>query len=242
MEHVIYDGVDLAERFTCIGVVRPLPIPTPRSETLSGSSRLFFRGMDIVPPAITFRLVSVENTAQGRRDALRWLASTLLVQQPVMLSFSDEPNMAYKVVPSGEAAVVEHVSSGAVDVTLQCIESAMYGERKSATSSGGTVNITVGGNWPTSLRISSTTAVRQSSSDYRWGVTIDNGSVAYVEIPTSSSSTVVLDADSRHATVNGSTAQLTLQSDWMDVEAGTHTVARSRGTGEFKVEWVERWV
>lgn len=242
MEHVIYDGVDLAERFTCIGVVRPLPIPTPRSETLSGSSRLFFRGMDIVPPAITFRLVSVEETAEGRRDALRWLASTLLVQQPVMLSFSDEPDMAYKVIPDGEAAIVEHVSSGCVDVTLRCVESAAYGEHRSATSSGGVLSITVGGNWPTSLRLTAVNVSRQSSSDYRWGVSLDGESVAFVEIPTSSPSRVVIDTESRHATVNDVTAQLTLQSDWLDVDAGTHSIVRSKGTGNFTVEWDERWV
>lgn len=242
MEHVVYNGVDLSERFIVLGVVRPLPTPTPAVELVSGGNRNNVRGIDLVPPTLSFRLVTRERDRLKRRDQLRWLASVLLVNEPVMVKFSSDDGKSYKVVPTGDLSFHEFVQSGYMDVTLQCVESAMYGKRFSVTSSSETATFLVKGNYQTPLRIESTNAVRRSSSDYRFGYTLDNGPVAYLEIPTGSSSTVIMDSETRDATVNGSVAQLTLQSDWLEVQPGSHTLRRTMGSGEFTVSWVERWL
>ena len=242
MEHVVYNGVDLSERFMVIGVTRPLPTPTPTIELVSGGNRNNVRGIDLVPPTLSFRLVTKERDRLRRRDELHWLASVLLVDEPVMVQFSSDDGKRYKVVPTGDLSFHEYVQSGFMDVQLQCVEAAMYGEERSATSSGGVVTFLVRGNYQTPLRVEAASATRQSSSDYRYGFTLDNGTVAYLEIPTSSSSSVIMDGEEREATVNGSVAQLTLQSDWLEAAPGSHTLRRTMGSGEFTVSWVERWL
>ena len=242
MEHVVYDGVDLSERFIVIGVTRPLPTPTPTFQLVPGGNRNFVRGIDMVPPTLSFRLVAKELDRLRRRDEVRWLAGTLLVEEPVRVQFSSDDGKWYMAMPTGELDFHEYVTSGYIDVQLQCVESAMYGRRRSATSSNGVATFSVGGNYRTELTIEAASARRESASDYRFGYRLDNGMTAYVEIPTANASAVVMEGDGRRATVNGSTAQLTLQSDWLDAEPGSHTLERTMGTGEFTVSWHERWL
>lgn len=241
MEHVVYNGVDLAERFIVIGVERPLPTPTPSMQLVHGGNRNFFKGMDFVPPTLSFRLVTKELDKFGRRDELRWLASVLLVDEPVKVQFSSDNGKWYKAVPSGDLTFHEFVKSGYIDVSLTCEQAAMFGLEKSASSSDGVATFAVDGNAPTTLLIEATSAVRESNSDYRFGYTLDNGMVQYAEIGTSYND-VIMDGEKRLVTVNGSVRQLTLQSDWFEVKPGTHTVERTLGSGQFTVSWLERWL
>lgn len=242
MEHVIYDGVDLSERFTVAGVTRPLPTPTPTYQLVSGGNRHFVRGIELVPPTLSFRVISRELDEVGRRDDIRYLASVLLVDEPVYVEFSSDDGKRYLAVPSGELDFHEYVRCGSMEVTLMATEAAMYGREVMRQSTDGSVSFTVNGNYPTTLRIESTNARRESNSEYRFGYMLDNGAIEYVEIGTSAASSVIMDGESRSVTVNGAVAQLTLQSTWYEVKPGRHTLRRTLGSGEFKVSWVERWL
>lgn len=241
MEHVVYNGVDLAERFIVIGVERPLPTPTPSMQLVHGGNRNFFKGMDFVPPTLSFRLVTKELDRLRRRDEIHWLASVLLVDEPVKVQFSSDDGKWYKAVPTGDLAFHEYVKSGYLDVSLVCEQAAMYGTERKVSSNNGAVTFIVEGNTPTTLLIEAPSAVRESNSDYRFGYTMDNGMVQYVEIDTNYNN-VIMDGEKRRTTVNGTIRQLTLQSDWFEVQPGTHTISRTLGSGEFTVSWNERWL
>ena len=46
----------------------------------------------------------------------------------------------------------------------------------------------------------------------------------------------------RTVVANSETMQLTLNSIWPEVEPGRHVIKRTKGDGEFRAEWTERWL
>ena len=54
-----------------------------------------------------------------------------------------------------------------------------------------------------------------------------------------SATTIVLDMEREHATVNGSTAAVSVLSDYFDLSGVTHLAITS---GTAAIEWVERWL
>lgn len=242
VEQLVYDGVDLSALFTILVVKRPFPTPTPQLQTVGGGARNFIRGVGIVPPTITLRFITKTTSRDERTEEYHHLASVLLVERPVKMVLSSERGRYCMVVPTGQIEPRDYISSGSVDVQFAMEESAMYGDLKQVSSSGGIADIVVGGNAETSLTIVSTNAVRPSSSNKKFGYTTDNAIVSYVEIPVSTQSSVRIDGGERVVRVNNAAAQLILTSDWPDVKPGKHRVARTSGSGEFTVSWTERWL
>ena len=83
-------------------------------------------------------------------------------------------------------------------------------------------------------------AVRNSSS-LVWGVKVDNADFVHVATGSSSSRKVEIDSEKRICKVANAIALPTLDSDWIVLEPGAHTVAMDNGTGAATLSWVERW-
>ena len=244
MEQVVFNGVDLTERYVVAGIRRPLPTAAPRYEEVPSGDRRFMRGVDLEPPEISFRIIARSLDEDGRRQAARELASLLLVQEEAALAFSGDAPLYYRVVPSGAFELNEFVRCGYMDATFMAVEAAMYGASRSVSvSAGGSTTIYVGGTYRTALKVTSASATRDGG-DYLYGVRLDSAKTMCVTIPTASASKVVMDSAARTATVGsgGAVAQLTLASDWFEAEPGRHTIANHKGSGAFTVEWVERWL
>lgn len=246
---VVFDGHDLTELFTVTDVSRPWPsLSASTTDNPDGGS--FLMGLRREASEVSMTLYAFGSTSE-RREAAHVLASWLDVDGPRELSFGDEGGLVYMAVPSGADATKSFADVESVPVTFLVPEPVMLGERgraqaympMSVTEHDGPVSpvVMVGGTAPARMVITSEDASRDPST-YLWGVRLDDGGYARVEIPVSTPSSVTIDCGERTATVNGSPALLTLDSDWLEMSPGRHVIRLDEGHGTADVSWRERWL
>lgn len=242
MDIVTYDGHELTRGYTVTNIRRGVPYVRPNLELTGESGRYALLGSQLIPPTISFTILAGERDASQRRDAIRELAPILIVDRFVPVSFSSDGGRYYMAVPQGEIELQEFVRTGRLDVAMQCDSAAMYGRRMSVTvPSGGSATFVVGGNTTTRPRVKASAAVRNSSTGL-WGLRLDNADVLKVPLSTASSWSIDVECDARTCKVGGVTALPTLDSDWLEMGAGRHTLTNHLGTGACVVSWDERWL
>lgn len=242
MDIVTYDGHELTRSYIVTNIRRGIPYVNPNLELVGDRGRYAFLGSQLVPPTISFTILAGEMDVTRRREAVRELAPILLVDRFVRVSFSSDDGRYYMAIPQGEIPLQEFVRSGRLDVTMTCDSAAMYGRQMGVTvPSGGSVTFNVGGNDATRPRIKASAAVRDGSSGV-WGVRLDGADVIKVPLASSSSRAIEIDCESRTCKVAGVTALPTLDSDWMELGVGRHTLTNHLGSGQCVVTWDERWV
>lgn len=246
---VTFDGHDLTERFLVTDVSRPWPsLSASTTDNPAGGS--FLAGLRREAAEVSVTLYAFGSTSE-RREAARELASWLDVDGPSELAFGDDGGLCYMAVPSGTDAPRSFVDAESVSVTFLVPEPVMLGERgraqaympMSVTEVDGPVSpvVMVGGTAPARMIITSEDASRDPSTGL-WGVRLDDGGYARVEIPVSAPSSVTIDCVERTATVNGAPALLTLDSDWLEMSPGRHVIKLDEGSGTADVSWRERWL
>lgn len=242
MEHVIYDGVDLSARYITLAGDRPIASVDTTSNKVNGRDDYQFMGADLDPEPVEFYVMVFDRGIEGKRDAVRELAPILLVTHPVMLQFSSDNGLYYVGLPVGKPDFKEFVRSGQLKVKFQPLHAAMYGvERSVIVPSGGMVEFVVNGSYPTMPRIEAQSARRDGASN-AWGLRLDDGRFLYVETGSDDEFSLEADCEARTLTVNGSAALPTLESDWLQLPPGSHTISNDQGTGQCTVTWVERWL
>lgn len=244
MERLVLGGVELSTVFDVVGVVRPLPIAQPNLELIPGRDGYAVKGMDYVPGEISFTLVSRSADARQRRLDASLIASTVYTREPVEVSFGSDDGLSYMAIASGEMEVMEHVKSGASTILMQQVDAAMYGATRTImVPSGSSVTFLVGGTYRTKPIIDANWAVRDSQSNV-WGLRLDEGKYVHVLLPTSNVTKVVLDCAERTCSVGGAVSLPTLDSDWLELEPGEHTLRMDKGTNSSttKVTFRERWL
>lgn len=246
---VTFDGHDLTERFLVTGVSRPWPsLSASTTDNPAGGS--FLVGLRREAAEVSVTLYAFDSTSE-RREAARELASWLDVDGPRELAFGDDGGLCYMAVPSGADDPESYLDAESVQLTFLVPEPVMLGERgraqaympMSVTEFDGPVSpvVMVGGTAPARMVITSEDASRDPSTGL-WGVRLDDGGYARVKIPVSSPSSVTIDCAARTATVNGSPALLTLDSDWLEMPPGRHVIKLDEGHGTADVSWRERWL
>lgn len=129
---------------------------------------------------------------------------------------------------------------GSFKLNFLAFDPIRFGAKQSAVVSGsGTTRMDVSGTYQTSIRVSATSAKRDSSTGM-WGLRFDNGDYLHVKLGSDSQSTIAIDCYKRTVTVNGNPTVITLDSNWPVLKAGQHTVRMDYGTGSATVEWQER--
>lgn len=240
MERLVLGGVDLSEEYEVVDVRRPVPSPVPNLVSVPGMDGYAFMGADTMPQPIRFTLVSKVMGYDERRREARQIAAVLNTAEPVEVAFSNDDGLYYVAVVSEPPDYREFVTFGAMTVTMQPLHSAMYGAERSVTvPSGGSVDFVVGGSYPTSPIVTAT-AVRGTSS--LWGLILDELDFVHVATGSSSGRDVVLDCGQRTLTIQGSAAVPTLDSDWLRLSPGEHSLRMDNGTGAATVTWRERWL
>ena len=237
---VTFDGHDLTELFLVTDVSRPWPsLSASTTDNPAGGS--FLTGLRREAAEVSVTLYAFGSTSE-RREAARALASWLDVNGPRELAFGDDGGLCYMAVPSGTDAPKSYMDAESVSVTFLVPEPVMLGDEVSViVPSGATMGVGVGGTAPARPTIAATGAVRDSSTGL-WGVRdAGSGSFVRVSIPTASASSVVIDCERRTATVNGESALVTLDSDWLELAPGAHALAVD-GTGAAALTWRERWL
>ena len=238
MEHVIFGGVDLSERFVCLVKERSLPSISPRTEHVRGSDRYIDMGADILPEPIVVKLVCPDATSRVRRELSRWLGEVLYQKEPQRLQLSSDEGLWHTARLAKTPKLNELVTSGSVEVTFQPMEAWMYGETHSIAipSWNQSVQFLVRGSYPTAPTIETSDA-----GGITWGVRLDDGDFLHVEIDDYDVS-IKLDCDKRTCLVNDSVALPTLDSDWFYLTSGQHKITHDLGMGTGVLTWTERWL
>lgn len=241
MSNLIFDGHDFATLFAFGDPKIKILDSKPVLEQVSGRNGEAFIGMTYGSSEVTFS-IGVSGAAADRRAAFSTLGSWLDVDEPKHLVLPDTPDRYYLAVPKGSVDLERCVNADTAKVTFKLVDPIAYGATKTATvpAAGGEVEITVGGTAPTRPAIAASSAVRDASA-LIWGISLDSTTFVHVATGSGSSRAVEFDCSERTCTVANAVALPTLDSDWLILTPGTHTLTRDYGTGAATVTWVERW-
>jgi hypothetical protein len=194
------------------------------------------------PSLLSFTLVFRGSSPTERQAFVRELASVLMVKEPVRVAFSSDNGLYYEAVTEGALDFASFIEGGALTVNMHALSAALYGVERSVTvPSGGSATLMVGGSYPTNPTITASAALVNSSTGL-WGVRLDAGDFLRVAATKNANHAVSFDCETRVTQVDGATKIPTLDSDWLALTPGIHTIANDAGTGACVVSWRERWV
>lgn len=189
---------------------------------------------------VAFTIV-VDGTAHERRDKLSTLGMWLDVDGPRRLVLPDTPDRYYMAVPEGQLELTRGIRSEYGQLSFTVVEPAAYGDEHSITvPSGGSVTFNVDGTYKAAPII--TANATRNSSSLVWGLRLDEGDYLHIATDSASARPIVADCGERTLSVNGSVAIPTLDSDWLELEPGVHTLRMDNGTGAATVTWRDRWL
>ena len=235
-----FDGHDLESLFTCGDPEISILNTVPDLREVSGRHGSAFAGLTYGTSTVAFTVAAV-GTALERRNAFSTLGSWLMVSEPKRLVLPDTPDRYYLAVPSGPVELERGIGGELAQLAFELTDPVAYGAYRTASlPSAGSVSIGVGGTAPTFLRVAATSAVRNSSS-LVWGVIADSADFIHVATGSASSRKVEIDGDVRTCKVAGALSLPTLDSTWIELSPGAHTVRMDNGTGAATLSWYERW-
>ena len=237
---LIYDGHDFSTLFVWGDPQITILNAKPDTREVSGRNGAAFVGMTYDVATVAFTIAALGD-AETRRVALSTLGQWLMVDEPKPLYLPDTPDRYYMAVPGAGFELTRGIGGEMAQVTFTLVDPVAYGDTQTASlPSGGSVSINVNGTAPTWLNIVADSAVRSSSAQV-WGVQVDNVDFVHVATGSSSSRKVEIYSDERICKVQDALTLPTLDSDWLKLEPGAHTVAMDYGTGAATLSWVERW-
>lgn len=241
LNSVIWDGHDLTDFFIVSDVVRPSPSRRLSTQKVPGRDGSVVRESTWGDLSITMTVSTFAHGHAKRREELRRLMGWLDVEEPRRLEFADDGGLYYEAIPSNGGKRSDWLNADSIDLKFLVPSPAMFGQTKTVTvPSGGTVSFEVGGTYPTAPTIVAASAVRGTSN--LWGLRLDSGDFLRWQLASSAPRAIACDCETREATVAGALALPTLDSDWLSLEPGQHTLAMDVGTGAAVVSWVERWL
>jgi predicted phage tail component-like protein len=239
--NVIFDGHDLDELFICGEPEITILDMTPNIKPTDAHEGAVFAGTSFGTSTVKFQIAVIGESAEARRNAFSNLGMWLDVDEPKRLVLPDTPDRYYMAVPSGGLDIKRHYDGEIATLTFVLVNPVAYGREISFTvPSGGSITFNVGGTYKTRPRIQAS-AVRDSSS-LVYGLRLDEQDFVHIATGSASARTVDVDCDERTCKVNSSVSMITLDSDWLEFEPGTHTLRMDNGTGAATVTYRERWL
>lgn len=236
---ITFNNVELTNYAICGDPEIHLFQYTPELRETSGNGSLFI-GKRIAAGEVTIKC-AIAGDATTRRTSLSNLAKVLNVDEPKKLVLPDSPSWYYLAVPSSGLSLERHIDGELFDLTFSLVDPVAYGTERTVTvPSGGSVTFTVDGTSSAYPYITST-ATRNSTS-LVWGLSLDSTEHVHIETGSSSSRSIVLDCLNRTLTVAGAAKIPTLDSDWLELSPGSHTLTMDNGTGSATVKYRERWL
>lgn len=234
---VVFDGHYLSDAFAVCDVFRPLMgQPDVAARDVPGRSGSIVLGTRRAAPEVSITLSAIRSSPEDMRRDMRALAGWLAVDEPKRLEFSDEPGLYRMAIPSavGDLETLGLVN-GRVEVTFTVPDACMHGSRRTYRSSTtGACTVNVGGTLPAPVLIEAASA----SGDF--AVKDEAGSGPSVAVGAAAKA-LAIDSEAGTATVGGSAAMIALDSDWLVLAPGRHTLRRTGGAGEFTATFEERW-
>lgn len=238
--NLTYNGHDLTTLFLCGDPEISILNSQPDNRDVSGRNGAAFIGMTYGVSTVTCTIAAL-GTASERRAKFSTLGQWLMVDEPKPLYLPDTPDRYYLAVPSGELKLDRAFDGEITSLTFELTDPVAYGTSRTASlSSGGSATISIGGTAPTYLNVVANSAVRNSSS-LVWGIRVDNADFIHVATGSDSSRKVEAYSDKRLCKVANAITIPTLDSSWIELKPGSHTVRMDAGTGAATLSWVERW-
>ena len=148
----------------------------------------------------------------------------------------DDPTRFLLAIVSGETDLGEITDKCPfTTITFHVCDPFYYGRKRRVEVSAGAFTINAGGDRPAHLQITA-----KPASSAAWYLrNVDTGEQVKLASSVTSASTVRVDMATEHATVNGSTAAVTLDSDFFTIDGRTKLQLSS---GTAVLEWWERWL
>lgn len=232
----MFNGNDLSTLVMCKVQRHIMPPVKANYESVSGcDGELFksahFGGYDL-PVDVWLRSDDRRDVATVRHALARMLSAA----EPAPLFLPDDPTRYLLAIVSGDTDLGEITDdSPSTTITFHVGDPFYYGRKRRAEVSSGTFTVAAGGDRPTHLLITA-----KPASSAAWYVqNVDTGEFVRLASSVTSTSTVRIDMEKEHATVNGGTAAVTLDSDFFTIDGRT-TLRLSSGTAV--LEWWERWL
>ena len=240
-EIVSFNDIVITDLYTVLGSVRPPAGVVNSTQEVSGYDGVKITGSYIPSDSITLYILLKNMSLAERREEIRRLRGLLHTEGLAKLKFSTDNGLYYMAKLDGDFGVTQHVRADLITVTFILEQNILYGKIHTVTvPSGGSVTFHVDGTYKSNPVISG--RVSADSSTLLWGVRLDEQD--YVRIKTGSTEPrdVVIDCENYVASVSGTTAMLTLNSDWLELKNGEHTITNDVGSGSCTVIWQDRWL
>lgn len=239
-----FDGHDLTQ-YAWARIERPVgPRARVDTEQVPGRDGLVIVDVKREPVTIIAHMTLRPSYVPSWEQVRSTLAAQLSQCRECELTLPDE----FGTYRMATASFVADVTTPPVhpvqfDIEFTCHSPVAYsiGEMAASLPSGGSVRLDVGGHLPARLSVLAPSAIRSPSTQL-WGVRLDGGDYMRVRLAASSSRRVEIDGAKRTVKVAGATDMLTLDSNWIELAPGEHTLAMDQGTGAATVTWVERWL
>lgn len=241
METVTFNGIAISDFYQVAGVIRPITGRTNSTQAVSGMDGVMLTGSAMTQNRVTVILVMSDMNVMERREAVRKLSFMLHTDSLAKLSIGSDGGPYYMAILDGEVPFVEHVRSGRVEVNFATEEPMLYGKTVTRrVPSQGSLRVMVGGTYPARPRIVG--EVTGDPTNGLWGLRLDEADHIRVDTMSDEPRDVSIDCDGRTAYVEGALTLPTLDSDWIELSAGMHTLRNDVGSGGCTVSWQERWV
>lgn len=235
-----FNGHDISTLFTVGDPEISILDSRPVTREVSGRNGAAFVGMTYGASTVSFTVVAT-GTASARREAFSTLGKWLMVDEPKSLVLPDTTDRHYLAVPNGPLDITRTIGDESAKLTFMLTDPVAYGEYNTANlASGGSTAVTVDGTAPTFLKVVANSAVRDSTA-LVWGVKVDDADFVHVATGSGSSRKVEIDSAARTCKLANALTLPTLDSTWLELAPGSHTVAMDYGSGSAVLSWYERW-
>jgi phage-related protein len=238
---VIFDGHRINDLFR-VGVIE-VGLPSFEPTAVDARRGSLVRGVRMGTSQIVVPLVAKRVRGHPTRESVSTLVSWLDVDGARFLELSGDDGLRRLVVPSGQPTVDEPEWGDVLTLAFEQVDPYLYGETKSMawSSLNYTARLAVGGDAPTRPTIEGTLSTSAASG--LWLARLDNATSLGVTIGRYDGHAVRIDCDARTVTLDGAHTTITLDSDWLELAPGAHTLAVVTGgiDDTALVTWTERW-
>lgn len=239
-----YDRHDLESLFICGDPQFSILNSTPKFNESDAMNGTMFLGMRYGTSTVSFTVAAL-GTAAERRDKFATLGQWLMVNEPKQLILPDTPDRYYLAVPQGALELNRGFDAEYASLTFTLTDPiACSTTAHTVASTDGVASFTVGGTAPTYVKVTANSALPSDTNNY-WGVkkttsSYDVGMRADIGASTTGRK-VVIDSEKRTFRVGNGYVAMDLLSDWLTFDPGSNKLYLNYGSGEFTVEWRDRW-
>jgi predicted phage tail component-like protein len=240
-EEVTFNGIKFSDYFDVINVDRPNAAVTSETKTVAGRDGAILVGSTLGTVTITVTVMLKDPLSHTRRARMREVWQLLYTDDARPLEFSEDDGLYYMAKLDGEMPVTEHIRSGGININFTAFDPILYGKRNSVTvPSGSSVSFYVDGSYGTYPTISGSVS-GSSQTGNLWGIRLDGGDFIHMPMGNTTQKSVEIDCATRVCKVAGAVTLPTMDSDWLCLRAGQHTIVNDVGSGACTVTWDERW-